>query len=342
MLKRTTGHVYAVDGVSFEIEQGETLGLVGESGCGKSTAGARHPAAAAGHRRQVIFDGIDVMAALARHLQRLRRDMQIVFQDPYASLNPRMKVSDIVGEPLRIHEIGTEAERKQPRARAARDGRPHRRARRPLSARVLRRAAAADRHRPGAGAQPGLIVCDEPVSALDVSIQAQIINLLEDLQERAQADLPVHRPRPGRGRAHLRPRGRHVPGQDRRGRRQRDAVRQAAAPLHRGAAVGRADTRPETERSAPAHHPRGRRAQPGEPAVGLPVPPALPAHAARPVHRPCRSSRAPATPATNHLVACHFPTRYGAGAGGTGAARGDHASSALRRHRRQACGGPNL
>jgi len=182
-LKRTTGQVYAVDGVSFSIDEGETLGLVGESGCGKSTAARVILRLLPATSGKVVFDGVDVNEASRTTLQRLRRDMQIIFQDPYASLNPRMKVSNIVGEPLRIHHIGTEAERKQRVLQLLETV--------GLTAEHAERYphefSGGQRQRIGVARalalNPRLIICDEPVSALDVSIQAQMINLLEDLQD---------------------------------------------------------------------------------------------------------------------------------------------------------------
>jgi oligopeptide/dipeptide ABC transporter ATP-binding protein len=182
ILKRTTGKVYAVDGVSFDIDEGQTLGLVGESGCGKSTTGRVVLRLLAATDGLVKFDGVDVMKASRAEMQRLRRDMQIVFQDPYASLNPRMKVKNIIAEPLRIHKIGTEAER-QRRVHELLEtvGLTSEHAER-----YPHEFSGGQRQRIGLARalalNPRLIICDEPVSALDVSIQAQMINLLEDLQ----------------------------------------------------------------------------------------------------------------------------------------------------------------
>jgi oligopeptide/dipeptide ABC transporter ATP-binding protein len=183
VFSQVSGHVYAVDGVSFHIERGETLGLVGESGCGKSTVGRTVLKLLEPTAGQILVNGADITALDTAQMLPYRRQMQMIYQDPYASLNPRMSAGEIVGEPLIIHHVGGSAERRE---RVA-----------DLFDRVGLRPELVDafphefsggqRQRIGIARalalNPQLIVGDEPVSALDVSIQAQIINLLMDLQE---------------------------------------------------------------------------------------------------------------------------------------------------------------
>jgi len=185
ILQRTVNEVHAVSGVSFDINRGETLGLVGESGCGKSTTGRLILRLIEPTAGQVWFEGRDVTALDHQQMVALRRDMQIIFQDPFASLNPRMTVAAIIGEALIIHKLA-----KTPREREDRVvelletvG---------LNADHMRRFphefSGGQRQRIGIAralaVSPKLVICDEPVSALDVSIQAQVVNLLEDLQEK--------------------------------------------------------------------------------------------------------------------------------------------------------------
>ena len=182
LLQRTVGHVKAVDDVSFFVRRGETLGLVGESGCGKTTVGRTLLRLIPNSGGEVRFDGKDVLGAGALELRKLRREMQIIFQDPGGSLNPRMRVGRIIGEPLEVHGITKGEDETRVRVeellvkcglwKQAADRYPHEFSggQRIGIARAL-------------SLNPRLIVCDEPTSALDVSIQSQILNLLGDLQQ---------------------------------------------------------------------------------------------------------------------------------------------------------------
>ena len=184
LFNRTTAYVKAVDGVSFSVRRGETLGLVGESGCGKTTTGRCILQLYKPTGGQIIFDGQDLSTLSTRQMRAMRRQMQVIFQDPYSSLNPRMTAGNIIGEPLIVH--GLVANKTEYREKVADllqnvGLNPY------MADRFPHEFSGGQRQRIGVAralsVSPSFIVADEPVSALDVSIQAQIINLLEDLQE---------------------------------------------------------------------------------------------------------------------------------------------------------------
>ncbi|MDQ1300202.1 MAG: oligopeptide transport system ATP-binding protein [Chloroflexota bacterium] len=183
ILQRHVADVKAVDGINFHVYRGETLGLVGESGCGKSTTGRAILQLYRPTSGQVLFQGQDLVKLKDNDLRPMRRQMQMIFQDPYASLNPRMTVGSIVSEPLEVHNIGNKTERLERVRELLRvvGLNPY------FINRYPHEFSGGQRQRIGVAralaVNPSFIVCDEPISALDVSIQAQIINLLEDLQE---------------------------------------------------------------------------------------------------------------------------------------------------------------
>ncbi len=183
VLQRQVGAVKAVDGITFEVRKGETLGLVGESGCGKSTTGRVILQLYKPTAWRIFFEGEDLTGLKGEDLRRMRRRMQMIFQDPYASLNPRMTVADIVGEPLEVHGIanGKERDDQVQHLLAVVGLNPQ------YSLRYPHEFSGGQRQRIGIARalalSPSFIVCDEPISALDVSIQAQVVNLLEDLQK---------------------------------------------------------------------------------------------------------------------------------------------------------------
>jgi peptide/nickel transport system ATP-binding protein len=183
--KTSAGTVHAVSGISLDVREGETLGLVGESGCGKSTTGRAIMQLPAPTSGKVLFEGTDHSSLSGQELRKVRTRLQFIFQDPISSLNPRRKVKDIVAEPLRIWNRGTSAEQTE-RVRevldavgldpdVAADKRPHQFSGGQCQRISIARSLVLD---------PKLIICDEPVSALDVSVQAQILNLLEDMKAR--------------------------------------------------------------------------------------------------------------------------------------------------------------
>ncbi|MDR0959521.1 MAG: dipeptide ABC transporter ATP-binding protein [Propionibacteriaceae bacterium] len=183
IIRRTVGHVKAVDGVSFDLHRGETLGVVGESGCGKSTLARLLMRLEEPTSGKVTIDGVDLYSQTGAAMRKLRRDIQIVFQDPYTSLDPRKTVGDIIGEPFDIHPEAAPKGSRRAKVRELLDlvglnpehinRYPHQ-----FSGGQRQRIGVAR----GIALRPKILICDEPVSALDVSVQAQVINLLEHLQ----------------------------------------------------------------------------------------------------------------------------------------------------------------
>lgn len=183
LFKKTVGQIHAVDGISFEINAGETLGLVGESGCGKSTTARLILRLLDPTAGEIFFDGKEIHSMSREEIRKIRKDMQIVFQDPYASLNPRMTVRQIVAEPLIVHGMATDDSDPRVDEMIELCGLS-----REFGNRYPHEFSGGQRQRVGIAraliTQPKLVVLDEPVSALDVSVQAQILNLLDDLRAR--------------------------------------------------------------------------------------------------------------------------------------------------------------
>ena len=183
VFQRQVGAVHAVDGVSFDVYRGETLGLVGESGCGKSTTGRTILQLYKPTSGSIQFGGVDLAKLKGERLRHMRKKFQMIFQDPYASLNPRMTVGEIIGEPLMVHNAATpkEIENRVAELLTKVNLNPA------YASRYPHEFSGGQRQRIGIARalalQPEFIVCDEPISALDVSIQAQVVNLLEDLQQ---------------------------------------------------------------------------------------------------------------------------------------------------------------
>ncbi len=281
LLRRERDYVHAVEGVSLELHRGETLGLVGETGCGKSTLARCASRLHDIDSGRVEFEGQDISRLKRRQLRPLRRRIQMIFQDPYGSLNPRRRVGSIIADPLRIHHVGERAaQRRQVQETMELVGlNPEHYNRFPAE------FSGGQRQRIGIARalviRPDVIICDEPVSALDVSIQAQILNLLADLQDEFKLtylfiahDLSVVR--------HISDRvavmylGRIVEiGRD------RDPVRPPSAPLHGGVALGRSGARPRPRSRARADHPGRRPAVADSPADRVQLPSPLPQGAGR-------------------------------------------------------------
>ena len=281
LLQRQVGAVKAVDGVSFEVEQGETLGIVGETGCGKSTTARLLCRLMDPTSGTITFDGEDIATRKRDALKALHRDMQMVFQDPYSSLNPRKTVGSIISDPFVIHGLYKGSGERKRRVQDLMDRvglNPEHYNRYPHE------FSGGQRQRIGVARaialEPRLLIADEPVSALDVSDRRRrLLNLLLGLQREMGLTLVFIAHDLSRGAPHVRPRGGHVSRQDRRAGAGRRALQPTAPSVHRRAAVGGPGAGSDRCASrAPAAD--RRRAEPRQPAVGLPLPYPVPEGAA--------------------------------------------------------------
>ena len=299
----------AVDGVSFKLRAGETLGIVGESGCGKSTCGNSIIRLINPTEGQVIFDGRDLASLKGRELRELRRDIQMIFQDPFSSLNPRMRVRDIIAEPLVTHRVCKSRAELDAEVSRLMDavGLPREYAGR-YPARVLRRPAPAHRHSPRPRAQA------EAHNLRRARIRARRVHPGADTEpahrfaEGIQPHVYLHRPRPAHRAAHKHARGRHVPGPHCRDGGQGDALLLAHAPLYRGPDGRRAHPGPRAQDGfRPA--PRGRYAEPTHLPEGCRFHPRCKYCTER-----CRTESPELRDiGGGHLVACHYPLQNAEG-----------------------------